>query len=159
MFDQFRSEGNTMLHPAHGVLFTRRVCANVASMNTPQVIYVAERDAADHTVDARKLVVTGDGGQKALRLPPRLDLRSHSPAGFEFGYAGSGPAQLALAILADALGPDRAVELYQSFKRAFVAPADGDELRITREQVEEWAARQALPPADALDVWGESLGD
>jgi len=28
---------------------------------------------------------------------PRSDLRNHSPNGFEWGYSGSGPAQLALA--------------------------------------------------------------
>jgi hypothetical protein len=36
----------------------------------------------------------------------RLDLRNHSPSGFEWGYGGSGPAQLALALLADCLGDD-----------------------------------------------------
>jgi len=30
-------------------------------------------------------------------LNPRLDLWNHSPSGFERGYHGSGPAQLALA--------------------------------------------------------------
>jgi len=34
-------------------------------------------------------------------LNPRNDLMNHSPDGFEYGYGGSGPAQLALAILAD----------------------------------------------------------
>jgi hypothetical protein len=34
-------------------------------------------------------------------LPLRLELARHSPTGFEFGYTGSGPAQLALAILCD----------------------------------------------------------
>jgi hypothetical protein len=40
--------------------------------------------------------VTVDG----VALDPRHDLVNHSPDGFEWGYAGSGPAQLALAILA-----------------------------------------------------------
>ncbi len=88
----------------------------------------------------------------------RLDLRRHSPAGFEFGYSGSGPAQLSLAVLADAIGPERAIDLYQKFKAAFVAKASGDEFRVTLEQVREWAAKQPLPPTDALDAWGESLG-
>jgi Family of unknown function (DUF6166) len=59
--------------------------------------------------------VTKDGDSHALRL--RLDLARHSPTGFEWGYAGSGPAQLALAILADALGDDQAaLRLHQRFK-------------------------------------------
>jgi Family of unknown function (DUF6166) len=55
-------------------------------------------------------------------LSPRLDLRNHSPDGFEWNYGGSGPAQLALAVLADCLGDDKkALELYQDFKWAVIA--------------------------------------
>lgn len=36
-------------------------------------------------------------------LDPRFDLANHSPTGFEWGYGGSGPAQLALALASDAL--------------------------------------------------------
>lgn len=54
-------------------------------------------------------------------LNPRLDLWNHSPTGFEWGYCGSGPAQLALAILADHLCDDQAALLYyQRFKWAVV---------------------------------------
>lgn len=79
------------------------------------------------------------------------------PAGFEFGYGGSGPAQLSLAILADALGPERAIDLYQRFKRDFVAKADGDEFRVNREEIEAWVATLAPRPAD-LGEWGEGVG-
>ncbi len=60
-------------------------------------------------------------------LNPRLDLVHHSPTGFAWGYGGSGPAQLALAVLADALGDDeRALALYQPFKRAVFEPHPQD---------------------------------
>lgn len=49
--------------------------------------------------------VYAEEGGKGYPLPLRLDLFNHSPDGFEWGYGGSGPAQLALAILADFLGP------------------------------------------------------
>ena len=63
------------------------------------------------------VVVTVDG----RRLKPRQDLWNHSPSGFEWGYCGSGPAQLALAILADHCGNDQeALNLYQRFKWAVV---------------------------------------
>ena len=63
-------------------------------------------------------IVTVDGQP----LNPRLDLWNHSPTGFEWGYGGSGPAQLALALLADHLGNDeKAVSQYQAFKFAVVA--------------------------------------
>jgi hypothetical protein len=51
-------------------------------------------------------LVTVDGRS----LNPRLDLWNHSPTGFEWGYAGSGPSQLALAMLADHLGDDGGIE-------------------------------------------------
>jgi hypothetical protein len=77
-------------------------------------VYVGTRDAdgvASVEVDGRP-------------LNPRLDLWSHSPSGLEWGYGGSGPAQLALAILAQHLGAGgpqtrearEAVRLHQDFK-------------------------------------------
>lgn len=54
-------------------------------------------------------------------LSPRYDLRNHSPDGFQWGYCGSGPAQLALAILADATDDETALRLYQLFKVQRVA--------------------------------------
>jgi hypothetical protein len=58
-------------------------------------------------------------------LSLRLDLANKSPSGFEWGYGGSGPAQLALALCADALGDDEAaVSAFQRFKWAFVAKLD-----------------------------------
>jgi hypothetical protein len=64
------------------------------------------------------VTVTVDG----RRLNPRHDLWKHSPDGFEWGYGGSGPAQLALAILADHCQDDeRALNFYQRFKWAVVA--------------------------------------
>lgn len=47
---------------------------------------------------------------------------NHSPDGFAWGYHGSGPAQLALAILLAAGVPERAaVELHQQFKAEHIA--------------------------------------
>ena len=66
-------------------------------------------------------VVTVDGKP----LAPRLDLRRLSPTGFEWTYQGAGPAQLALALLADHLGDDaQAMALYQEFMRKVVAELD-----------------------------------
>lgn len=49
---------------------------------------------------------------------------NHSPDGFNFGYSGSGPAQLALALLLHA-GVDavEAIRLHQYFKTSFLAAA------------------------------------
>jgi hypothetical protein len=60
-------------------------------------------------------------------LDLRLDLDNHSPTGFEWGYGGSGPAQLALALLADALGDDQlALRLHQPFKWRVIAKLERD---------------------------------
>ena len=63
-----------------------------------------------------------------LPLPLRLDLLNKSPTGFEWGYNGSGPAQLALALCADALGNDAAaLRLFQLFKARVVSRLPRDE--------------------------------
>ena len=66
-------------------------------------------------------VVTVDG----TPLDPRYDLRQLSATGFEWTYEGGGPAQLALALLADHLGDDaQALQLHERFMRHFVAELD-----------------------------------
>ncbi|MBA7644120.1 hypothetical protein ES703_51857 [subsurface metagenome] len=57
------------------------------------------------------------------RLYPGKSQRvwNHSPDGFNWGYEGSGPAQLALAVLLELVPQDRAVELHQEFKREVIA--------------------------------------
>ena len=68
-------------------------------------------------------------------LPLHLGIRNHSPTGFQWGYSGSGPAQLALALLVDALGDvELAQQHYQDFKRQVVA-GWADSWSITREQI------------------------
>lgn len=69
-------------------------------------------------------------------LSPRLDLGNHSPDGFEWGYGGSGPAQLALALLADALEDDeKACLWHQDFKRAVVAQLPQAGWSLTAEEI------------------------
>jgi hypothetical protein len=78
-------------------------------------------------------------GQDTEPLNLRLDLWNHSPTGFEFGYGGSGPAQTALAILADATGNDRlAVVLHQQFKWDFVAKAKQEGFELTADEIAKW---------------------
>jgi len=71
-------------------------------------------------------------------LAPRLDLRNHSPTGFSWAYAGSGPAQLSLALLADALGDDeQAQDFYQDFKFKVVGRLPHEGWILTEEQVRQ----------------------
>src|ERR1700709_2265751 len=74
-------------------------------------------------------------------LDPRHDLRNHSPDGFNWSYSGSGPAQAALAILADATGDDElAQDLYQTFKREVVAGFQ-DTFKITQDEIRAWVQK------------------
>lgn len=126
-------------------------------------IYLGLRDSS-----TRAVTVTVDG----LELPLRLDLANHSPCGFEWGYSGSGPAQLALAILADhfkrypadvkAIGHRLAsresvtvpidaipsdvvaVSAHQRFKAAVIAKIDGQASRFTMTSLEVTRALEKL---------------
>jgi hypothetical protein len=72
-------------------------------------------------------------------LDPRYDLGSHGFCGFEWGYGGSGPSQLALALLADATGDDDlAAELHAAFKWARVAALAHAGWTMTRDEVRAW---------------------
>ena len=77
--------------------------------------------------------VTGPDGE--YPLPVRLDLRNHSPTGFSWGFHGSGPAQLALALCADALGDELALQAYQDVKRHVIARQAGDSFDVSQAAV------------------------
>jgi Family of unknown function (DUF6166) len=80
------------------------------------------------------VIVTVDGRP----LDPRLDLYNHSPTGFEWGYCGSGPAQLALAILAEHLSDDaEALNLYQRFKWAVIVGLPRRRWTLTSHIIEQ----------------------
>ena len=68
-------------------------------------------------------VVEVQHGSLLYPLDPRNDLVNHSPTGFEWGYAGSGPAQLSFALLLNYLGEkqlERVQMTYQRFKFAVI---------------------------------------
>ena len=80
-----------------------------------------------------------DDNQRVSRLDPRLDIVNHSPTGFAWGYGGSGPAQLAFAILAAVVGVVRARELYQFYKRDVICKLDQKAgFVITQQSVVDW---------------------
>jgi hypothetical protein len=83
-----------------------------------------------------RCVVVCDG----KKIDPRLDLVNHSPTGLEWGYGGSGPAQTALAILADYLNDNEqlAIGLHQKFKWDFIANAPHKGFSITGQQIKGW---------------------
>ncbi|OPX89078.1 MAG: hypothetical protein A4E53_01686 [Pelotomaculum sp. PtaB.Bin104] len=68
---------------------------------------------------------------------------NHSPDGFSWGYCGSGPAQLSLAILLVFLPQACALKLYQEFKQEIIStlPSDKD-FCLENEEVREWIKKK-----------------
>ena len=90
-----------------------------AHLHSHRTVKASNYYAGHHKAQGVRVTVTRSGRTKPL--DPRYDLRNHSPTGFAWGYNGSGPAQLALAILTDYFGAKPggkalAEALYQPFK-------------------------------------------
>lgn len=85
---------------------------------------------------------------------PLFHVVLHSPTGFNWGYHGSGPADLALSILADYFderptrtelewGDCNCWRYHQDFKRKFIATIDPDEhWKIPGTMIDSWIAMQ-----------------
>lgn len=97
-------------------------------------------------------------GAPVAKIDPArsLKLRNHSPTGFEWGYGGSGPAQLALALLLDFTDNDTAaLTSYQAFKADVVAAMprpdrsqhndEADSWELTGEEIWAWFTGTAKP--------------
>lgn len=68
-------------------------------------------------------------GKAHVNIPQRI--RYHSPSGIEWGYGGSGPADLALNILSLYVEERTAYELHQQFKQDFITvmPHEGGTIK------------------------------
>jgi hypothetical protein len=96
---------------------------------TPSIVCFAGQRRGNET--AVTMIVDGT----TRELPLHLGVYRHSPSGFEWGYLGSGPAQLALALCVEVVGPERAVRVHQVVKDRLVARLDGDDWVLTGHQV------------------------
>lgn len=56
-------------------------------------------------VEVRELVGESEVGETVTKIVPLRHVVRHSPDGFAWGYAGSGPSELARCLLIDVLGP------------------------------------------------------
>jgi hypothetical protein len=90
--------------------------------------------------------VTDLAGSYDLNPVPSQALMNHSPDGFSWGYSGSGPAQLALAILYDYTGDsERSLDLYQEFKRDFVSRWPEEKSWVlTANEIEDWLSKHPV---------------
>ena len=118
-----------------------------AQLRTPGSVYRGRR-----TSDATPNPVTDPDGN---HLDPRTDLAEHSPTGFEWGYGGSGPAQLALALLADRYDDAVALDHYQRFKSDVIARLDGDKWTLNAGVVEDYlTTKQVATSTPSTEISG-----
>jgi hypothetical protein len=83
------------------------------------------------------------GGGTEVNIPQKLVY--HSPCGFEWGYEGSGPADLALNILVQFTDEKTAFELHQDFKNEFVAYIPREGGVISRDKIINWIEEKTKP--------------
>jgi hypothetical protein len=82
-----------------------------------------------------------EGARSPAPLPMRNDIRNHSPDGPNWGYGGSGPAQLALALMCQVTDRFIAEQIYQHFKFKVVAGWKTDSWVLTKGQLQQWVDR------------------
>ena len=92
-------------------------------------------------------------------LDPQIELRDFHSAGFEWGYDGSGPSQLAFAILADHLGPKGAFDNYRSFMAMGIAEIEADEWTMTSEDIDNRLGQIVEVPMDLKTLLKKVRGE
>lgn len=106
----------------------------------PETRYSGKRVSAGGGQPVYKQLLP-DGKRTELSPAASLLLRDHSPDGFQWGYGGSGPAQLALALLLDVTGnPALVQDHYQDFKFEVVA-SWGEEWKITSQEILDFISK------------------
>jgi hypothetical protein len=101
--------------------------------------YIIHRAGEERELGAVTVTVHDVGKQFWLDPKRSQALRNHSPDGFEFGYGGSGPSQLALGILLDFTdSPQQAMRWYQEFKWQFIGGVKHPGGTILGNDIADW---------------------
>jgi len=76
-------------------------------------------------------------------LPLYIELMASSPTGFEWGYGGSGPAQLAFAILMDLFQEQEKAWMYhQDFKWDVIAKLNLQQWEISEDDIKGYLRKK-----------------
>jgi hypothetical protein len=110
--------------------------ARYSSSDDKREDFIADR--VEGFLDDRVVLRRDPDGTVVTNVPHRNVY--HSPCGYEWGYGGSGPADLALNILMAILPENEAWNLHQDFKWKFVAPMPREGGTIHVSVIREWIA-------------------
>lgn len=88
-------------------------------------------------------VVTVRSPNGCYRLRGRRDLGGSIDTQFDWGTGAEGDTELALALLADAVGDQRALELFHDFAELVVAGLPEDGWQLSSDFIRHWCRRQA----------------
>ena len=110
------------------------------------LVYFGEKNGDPGPQKVMVKVDYEEGGKVTEELE---HVEQHSPDGFNWGYGGSGPADLALSILADfcdrkRMPEDIAEKYHQAFKSDFVAQF-GDKFEIDDYTIGKWIDEKMKP--------------
>ncbi|NNG66444.1 hypothetical protein HKI81_04215 [Caldanaerobacter subterraneus] len=90
------------------------------------------------------IILKRDERGNAIANIPQV-IVSHSPSGFEWGYGGSGPADLALNILyAVTKNREIAYEYHQEYKWDVISKIPYEGTVITYEEVLDWLSKKGV---------------
>jgi hypothetical protein len=91
-------------------------------------------------------------GEDPIMMRNLVHIEKHSPDGFNWGYPGSGPAELARCILTDFLGSEHLADrFYQRYKWDVIAPIQHDgPWEIKEEHLISWFKEKFPDQADEI---------
>ena len=101
----------------------------------------------DQPFSREVVIVDADGNITQLHPARSQAVKNHSPDGFNWGYWGSGPGQLALAILLEVTNNEAvSVAYYQDFKTLFIATINSQhtDWEIPEHEIIGWLAAQGV---------------
>ncbi|MCL4418325.1 MAG: DUF6166 domain-containing protein [Actinobacteria bacterium] len=89
---------------------------------------------------------------KELSLEESLKHLNSSPTGFNWGYGGAGPEQLAFALLFEFFGLEIARHLYMSFKMDVIAKLPKKNFKLEEKEVMKYVKEKASQYFASLEL-------
>lgn len=98
-------------------------------------------------MDWQVVVDASKSADRVYPLPVRLEKVNHSPDGFSWGYNGSGPSQLAFALLYDVTDSEWFTrQNYMHFREQVISRLDQNRDHVLKElDIRIWCITQLVP--------------